>query len=369
MRHARNGSSERFDMLHEEVELAPFLFFFKETTMNLELMATLWPSFPHYNAFAGDRRLSGIRLNSAMISNPQLEDELKKISTVANANVPLWFDVKGRQLRITEVDESKDHLELQINHPIRVATPTPVLFKAGADHAHLDHIEDGGHRLIFRGGPQYHLNTGESLHIRDTSLQVGGPQFTDTELQKIEQVKRAGFSRYFLSYVECARDVDEFRSLVGPDAEIWLKIENKKGLQYVEREFKKKPNLVLVAARGDLYVEIDRPHEIMDALEMIVKKDPEACVGSRILLSVIHEPVPSCADFLELAWLYDIGYRRMMLCDELCLKGDLLATAVNAFESFRNEYAVEKHSPAKLASTSFGHALVQKMLSFGRSRI
>ena len=28
----------------------------------------------------------------------------------------------------------------------------------------------------------------------------------------------------------------------------------------------------------------------------------------------------------------------MMLCDELCLKGDLLGRAVNAFEAFRKTY-------------------------------
>lgn len=77
----------------------------------------------------------------------------------------------------------------------------------------------------------------------------------------------------------------------------------------------------------------------MAALKLIVEKDSEACVGSRLLLSVITEPVPSCADFLELAWLYDIGYRKMMLCDEICLKEGLLATAINAFESFREAYA------------------------------
>jgi hypothetical protein len=133
-------------------------------------------------------------------------------------------------------------------------------------------------------------------------------------------------------------DVDEFLELVGKDAEVWLKIESKKGLAYVATEFKKRENLVLVAARGDMYVELEKPHEIMDALRLVIDNDPEACVGSRIFLSVVHEPVPSCADFLELAWLHDIGYRRMMLCDELCLKGDLLATAINAFEHFRRNY-------------------------------
>lgn len=304
----------------------------------LDLFVTLWPSFPHFPRFAGDKRIAGIRLNSAMISNPELEEELKTIKH-SPSDVPLWFDVKGRQLRVEEVYENPHYLDLRLNHPISVDTPTMVVFKAGADSALLERIEEDGHRLIFQGGPEWMVKAGESLHIRHPSLQVSGTQFTDTELQKIEKVKKAGFKKYFLSYVENKKDVDEFLTLVGKDAQVMLKIENLKGMHYVANEFKKKENLFLVAARGDLYVEINRPHEILGMLKTIVQQDPEACVGSRVLLSVIHEPVPSCSDFCELAWLVDIGYRTIMLCDELCLKGELLATAINAFESFRTSYA------------------------------
>ena len=81
---------------------------------------------------------------------------------------------------------------------------------------------------------------------------------------------------------------------------------------------------------------------------MIVEKDPDAYVGSRILLSVIHSPIPSCADLSDLAWLYEIGYRRMLLCDELCLDGDLLARAVNVYDSFMEDY-VPKYEAPKIA--------------------
>lgn len=78
--------------------------------------------------------------------------------------------------------------------------------------------------------------------------------------------------------------------------------------------------------------------EILAATKLVIEKDPEATVGSRILLSTFHDPVPSCADFSELAWLHDIGYRRVLLCDEMCLKEGPLATAVGAFEAFRESY-------------------------------
>ena len=202
----------------------------------------------------------------------------------------------------------------------------------------LDHLEEGGKRLIFQGGPQYNVNAGESLHIRHPSLKVMGDIFTDIEKEKIDKCKAFGFKRWFLSYVESKRDVDEFRSLVGKDAEVWLKIESPSGLRYVANEFKKEDNLTLVAARGDMYVEMARPHEILNACKDILAADPTACVASRILLSTIQDAVPNCADWSELAWLYDIGYRRMMLCDEMCLKEELLARAVNAFDAFRESY-------------------------------
>ena len=304
---------------------------------DLQLFVTLWPSFPHFDRFANDDRLVGVRLNSAMVTTEEVENELNRAKTV-NGKVPLYFDVKSRQMRIEDIHMNPRYLDMTLNHPIDVECPTPVLFKAGEDVAILDHLEEGGKRLIFQGGPRYSIKAGESICIRHKSLRVKGCLFTDAEKTKIETVKAAGFKRYFLSYVEGQRDVDEFLELVGNDAEVQLKIESEKGLEYVANTYKKRDNLFLVAARGDLYVEIERPHDIMAAMRLIISKDAEACAASRLMLSVIGGEVPSCADFSELAWLYDIGYRRMMLCDEICLKENLLGTAVRAIDEFRLAY-------------------------------
>lgn len=344
--------------------------------MSLSLHATLCPSFPHFNLFANDSRLAGIRFNSAMTDNSELETELGLIQENTPVN-PLWFDVKGRQLRITNVHFNDEYLDISINHRISVPTPVPVLFKAGADRALLARVEEDGRRLIFDGGPEFLVKAGESLHIRHSKLKVleeAKDMFTPAEKEKIERVRNFGFSRYYLSYVYSQRYVDEFRELVGPDAEVRLKIEDIAGLKYVDREFIKNDNTTLVAARGDLYVELNYLRHILPALKLIISKDPKASVGSRILLSVFQPPLakikralnyveghqpdehkaaeildylmepqlPSCADFLELAWLYDIGYHDMMLCDEICLRGDLLNLAIDAFESFRKSYVEKK---------------------------
>lgn len=304
---------------------------------DLKLLVTLWPSMPHFVDFLNDDRLAGIRLNSAMMSLPELDEQLEIIDDEMDpGTVPLYYDIKGRQLRVEEIIPSKTHLELILNHPISVATPTPVLFKAGADHALLEDVH--GKHLVFRGGPQYSVRAGESIHIRHPSLVIHGPLFTDLEKEKIAKVRAAGLDKWFLSYVEKQTDVDEFRELVGQSAELMLKIESKQGMRFVAQEFRKQDNVSLIAARGDLYVELDQPHEILAATKLIVETDPEACVASRLLLSTVRSSVPSCSDFSELAWLYDIGYRKVMLCDELCLKQEFLGPAVGAFDAFRDSY-------------------------------
>ena len=311
---------------------------------DFQLMVTLWPSFKHFSLFANDSRLAGVRLNSAMMSGAELDTELEIVRNLRPL-VPLFYDIKGRQLRVAEVIPNPNYLEFRLNHAIEVATPTPVLFKAGADVGLLTRVEENGLRLIFEGGnPHYKVIAGESLHIRDKSLVVHGPIFTDAELQKIEKVKAAGFKRWYLSYVEDQTDVDQFQDLVGKDSLIYLKIESLRGLQFVAKQFKKKPNLVLAAACGDLYVEVDRPHDILSALQLIVSADPEAQAGSRMLLSVVTDPVPSLADLAHLAALRYMGYGSGLLCDELCLKGPLLETAVNVFDSFRQSFSISRPS-------------------------
>jgi pyruvate kinase len=311
----------------------------------MKLMVTLCPTMPHYHRFAFDPRLSGIRLNSAMVFGSEVDREIQEANHIASMGMyhlpemrALYFDIKGRQLRVTENHPNKEYLDITINHPIEVKTPTVVLFKAGSDPALLKEIRNGN-RLIFEGGPRWKVKEGESLCIRDPSLKVRGPIFCDYEIEKIDKVVKGGFRRFFLSYVEDNRDYDEFREIIGfePEETI-LKIESKGGLKFVANKFKKKENISLCAARGDMYVEIDKPHEILEACKLVVEKDPYALVGSRILLSIVNSPVPECHDFSDLAWLYDIGYSRMMLCDEICLKEDLLGTAIQAFDAFRSNY-------------------------------
>jgi len=316
----------------------------RDDKMEVGLFVTLWPEMPHFHRFKYDSRVRGIRLNPAMLSVEEVVAELSGIPG-GDVGAPLYFDVKGRQLRIEEAIPNTDHLRIRLNHRIRVKTPTQVLFKAGNDHALLESLEEGGQVLVFapgaKHGPTYQVKPGESLHIRDSSLRIEDEQlFSEVELKKIEAARRYGIKRWFLSYVEKQEDIDRLRALVGDTDEIMLKIESKPGLHFVREEFKPQENLRLVAACGDLYVELDEPHQILPALQDIIKADPNAMAASRMMLTITQNvrrfglQTPDLADFAHLAWLKSIGYRTFMFCDEICLDKELLDPAVGAFTAW-----------------------------------
>jgi hypothetical protein len=297
---------------------------------------TLWPAFPHFARYASDNRIQGIRLNSAMMEASEIDSNFETKSK--NASVDQWFDIKGMQMRIREVvsDHHTDHLEFILNRPVKCKTPFPVYFKAGEDGAMCVEVKKGKH-FIFKGGPKYEVRAGESIHIRDPH-EVGGPVFLDYEIEKIQKIVNMGFTNFYLSYVWAQSHVDQFRNFIGKNADLRLKIENQKGLEWVASAWRPQKNTSLVAARGDLYVEVEHPHDVMSACKLIVDKDPDATVGSRMLLSLVNQPVPRCADLSDLGWLYDIGYRNFLLCDELCLEDELLGACVNVFDAFREDY-------------------------------
>lgn len=326
----------------------------------LDLLVTLSPTMPHFRRFAGDERLSGIRVNSAMIYADEMDTELKA-AEMAGASVPLYFDLKGRQLRVKQAFAFPDHLELQLNHRIAVDTPCPILFKGGNDHALLKEVREieGVQRLIFAGGPKFVVRPGESICLRSPTFEVLDQTFPAYEVERIKKVANHGWTRYVLSYVESWRDIDEFREYVGRDVEVVAKIESRKGLEWVASKYAPRNNLRLLTARGDLYLEVNRPHEMLNAQRLIIEKDPQAIVGSRILLSCGKGTVPDAVDFSELAWLYDIGYRSMMLCDDLCINESSLAVAINAFDAFRSDYAQPKTKMVSSNRDSFPNDTVK----------
>jgi len=293
--------------------------FFKPSSKNkpdYKVYVTLPPFSAYYDTITNTPVVNSIRFNSAT----KTSRSPKEILEFYKRNTPtkeFWIDLKCRQLRV-EKDAAipKDYLE--VSHHIKVKTPAEVIFNDGEASAKLVEIV-GGNKLRFEPGTEeISFGKGASLNILDDSFETQG-FFTKRDLKYIRAAKKKGMHKYMLSYVEDEKDIEELLKL-DPQAEIIAKIESKKGLEFVSKSYSKYKNKVrLMAATGDLYIEVDKPHKITNALEELIKADPEAIVASRILSSCKNpEKMPECNEILAVRYLLGIGYKNFMLGDEFC---------------------------------------------------
>lgn len=262
----------------------------------------------------------GLRLNTVMPIRGTITDTLARLASLGQ---PLWIDLKGRQLRVAEA-AVPPFTAVRLSHRIRVKTPAVALFGNGKEEARI--LEVDGDRLILEDGPRRVLGPGESVNIPCASLAIEG-QLTDRDREYVLAAKELGLHRFMLSFVEGPEDVEAVKAL-DPDAQVVSKIESLAGLDAVRRHGAALGRLM--AARGDLYLELRRPHHLLGALRTIVQSDPDAIVASRIFDSLAWEPEPASQDITDAAYLIASGYRTLMLGDEVCLRRDSVIAALNA---------------------------------------
>ena len=269
----------------------------------------------------------GLRLNTVM---PLREPPEAVLERLGGLGPPLWVDLKGRQLRVAEAG-IPPYTEVRLTHPIHVGTPTDAWFSDGHERARIAAVD--GDRLILTDGPRRLVGPGESVNIVDPWLRIEGT-LTPRDRAYLEAMGKTGGRRVMLSYVERPSDAEEVRGLL-PGAEVILKIENERGLTFAREHGAAHGRLC--AGRGDLYVEVVRPHRIVGALRTVVEADPEAIVASRLFDSLADDPVPSSADIGDAAFLMGLGYRTFLLGDAVCFRRDTVLAALNLLEAVAGE--------------------------------
>ena len=266
--------------------------------------------------------VGGLRLNTVMPLKDGPAEALERLSKLGQ---PLWVDLKGRQLRVVGA-AIPPFSEVFLSHRITVQTPVDAWFGDGRERARVVAVD--GNRLILEDGPRRLVGPGESVNIPHPSLQVEGT-LTETDRAYLTAMKPLGLKNVMLSYVESPADAAEVRELL-PEAEILLKIETQRGLAYARTH--KAGQGHLMAARGDLYVEVARPHRIVTALREIVQADPEAVVASRLFNSLAYGPIPDSADLGDAAFLLSLGYKTFLFGDDICFRRDSTLAALNLLE-------------------------------------
>ncbi|MFQ5409472.1 MAG: pyruvate kinase, partial [Anaerolineales bacterium] len=261
----------------------------------------------------------GFRLNTVMPVRGGPGEALARLSKYEQ---PLWVDLKGRQLRVVGA-AIPPYTEVHLSHPIRVDTPVDAFFSDGQERVRV--VDVDGDRLILADGPRRLVGPGESINIVHPSLEIEGT-LTETDHAYLAAMHAAQLRRVMLSYVESPTDVQEVRDLL-PAAEVMLKIETERGLAFARRHGAAHGRLL--AARGDLFVEVLQPHRVIGALHEILAADPQAVVASRVFDSLARHPVPESADIGDVAFLLTLGYRTFLLGDAVCLQRDSVIAALN----------------------------------------
>ncbi|MBN1428815.1 MAG: hypothetical protein JXB07_10550 [Anaerolineae bacterium] len=296
--------------------------------MNISTIVTVPPYASFLEEVAAHPLVGGFRLNTVMPLKDGPHEGLDRLSTYGQ---PVWVDLKGRQLRVVGA-AIPPFTEIKISHKIKVHTPVDAYLSDGNERARVVAVD--GDRLILEDGPRRLIGPGESINIVHPTLQIDGT-LTETDLAYLAAMKERGLSHVMLSYVEAVEDVEEVRQLL-PEADVVLKIETRRGLEFA-REYGSRHGR-LMAARGDLYVEVPRPHQIVPAIRKIIESDQTAIVASRLFESLAWQPVPACTDVTDVAYLLAIGYRTFMLGDQACLKRDSVIAALNLLEAIAEEF-------------------------------
>jgi len=297
--------------------------------MKISAIVTAPPYANFLEEVARHPLVSGFRLNTVMPLRTGPREALELLNKYGQ---PVWVDLKGRQLRVAGA-AMPPFTEIKLSHKIKVETPVDAYFSDGNERARVAAVD--GDRIILEEGPRRMIGPGESVNIMHPSLEIEGT-LTDTDKAYLAAMKEMGMGRVMLSYVESADDVEEVKKLL-PGAEVVLKIETQRGLDFAGKHGARHGRLI--AARGDLYVEVLRPHKIIDAVRTVIHSDRNAIAASRIFDSLAWQPVPVSADIGDAAFLLEIGYRTFMFGDQVCLKRDSVIEALNLLEAIADSYA------------------------------
>lgn len=296
--------------------------------MNVRAIVTTPPYATFLDEVARHPLVCGFRLNTVM---PLRGGPAQALTRLQAFNQPLWVDLKGRQLRVVGA-AIPPFTEVRLSHRLHVETPVNAFFADGAECIRVAAVD--GDRLILEDGPRRLIGPGESVNIVHPSLKIEGA-LTETDQAYLAAMRELGLKRVMLSYAESPADVEEVRRHL-PEAEVMLKIETQRGLDFA-RSYRASLGR-LVAARGDLYVEVLQPHRITRALRDVITADPKAVVASRIFDSLAYHPVPASADIGDVAFLLSLGYRTFMLGDVVCLRRDSVLEALNLLGAMAEEF-------------------------------
>lgn len=292
------------------------------------LMATL-PSLSNMkkveNVFQNPY-ISEVRFNTGVQTQYTIKETLEMLRQLSiKHGKKLWIDIKGRQLRVAKwADPLYSCIEL--NHNVEVSYPAQIYFRNG-DRVNITHIKDGN-KIFVDPLPREALGAGQSVNIIAKEMKIDG-YLTQKDIEYLTACKEMNMPYIMASFMESFEDLQQILSLL-PWAQIVSKIESLKGIDFISHY--QIPNLM--AARDDLYLQSGQSYHMLNYLKAIIERDSNAICASKIFLSLERRETVDFADFADLELMYNMGYKKFMLCDNVCNYS--FAKAIQAWEEFIN---------------------------------
>lgn len=240
----------------------------------------------------------------------------------------LYVDLEGRQIRVARWTPFSRGVAT-LNRDFTIELPGQIHFRRAGWCDIMNALPE--ERKIFfkphRMREEYYLGESQSVNVVTKNFEVKG-YLQDFDFEYIKAAVELGISHFMLSFVESMEDISEFRGAyyahgVGrdlPKPNLVLKIESLKGLEFVKRLSKKTPKeFQLMAARDDLFLSfVDRRSEFLDALKLIVKRDKNAILASKIMSGLLdYSNEVTIGDMTDIVLMNRFGYKHFMLPDEL----------------------------------------------------
>lgn len=264
--------------------------------------------------------VAAVRYNTGVDSAFSPDETVRRILEVTRAfKKPLYIDLKGKQLRITEWSVPP-YGPILLNHKIKADLPAEVVFR-GDDRCELKKIV-GGCRIYVDPSPRHAVGKGQSINILAKNLEIK-ERLSENDPLYIKAAVDQGVNLFMFSFIESSEDVLSFEKVIrefggspdAPGSELVLKIESQRGIDFIRKtKFCRGGNYRLMAARDDLMIQIgglDMPK----ALALIAKKDPDAICASRLLQGLEQSGEVTMGDIADLQYMRRLGYRDFMLSD------------------------------------------------------
>lgn len=307
------------------------MFYFYEHLLGMKKDCTLIATLPSLNnlnkviEIFKNPYISEVRFNTGVSIPTPIDTTLELLKQLSiDYNKTLWIDIKGRQLRISKwADPLYSCIEL--NHYIEVSYPAKVYFRNG-DNCNITNVSKN--KLFVDPLPKHALGAGQSVNIITNSLIVDG-YLTEQDKQYLTLCKKMNITNIMASFVESFDDLSEILKII-PQANVVSKIESLKGIDFISKY--NVPNIM--AARDDLFIECEQSYKIFTYLKTIIEKDKNAICASRIFSSLENKETVDMSDFADLTLMYHLGYRRFMLCDNIC--NYAFDKAIQGWEEFIN---------------------------------